>query len=124
MLTGIPLLHYFICDNEYTGAHFGMRYHLKPVKEKIKKEDGTEEKKQTLEGVIWPDPWAEEKTDPAERIHNTFPLTEKGRDDAIQWIAETFAAQEEKWKNCPGILDCEAWKPAPEPLESDAEKKE
>ena len=41
MLTGIPLLHYFQCKNEYSGAHFGMRYHFKPGKRKESQSDGS-----------------------------------------------------------------------------------
>lgn len=116
MLTGIPLLHYFKSKNEYSGAHFGMRYHFKPAKRKLTKEDGTEEEQSYLLGVIWPDPWAEEKTDPALRIEREFPFSDEGLAQAAAWLAETFAADEERWRSCPGILDCEPWTPpAPEP---------
>ncbi|MCI2046754.1 MAG: histidine phosphatase family protein [Faecalibacterium sp.] len=114
MLTGIPLLHYFQCGNEYSGAHFGMRYHFKPGKKAAPQPDGTEKEEPTLFGVIWPDPWAEEKTDPALLRHKDFPLSDEGRAQAAQWLAETFAAEEENWKTRPGILDCEPWHPAPD----------
>ena len=35
MLTGIPLLHYFKCKNEYSGSHSGMRYLFTPGKRKL-----------------------------------------------------------------------------------------
>jgi hypothetical protein len=122
MLTGIPLLHYFKCGNEYSGAHFGMRYHFKPGKETVPKEDGTEEEKKILLGTIWPDPWAEEKTDPALQLHKTFAFSDEGLADAQKWLEETFAADEARWTSCPGILDCEPWQPAPEPEAAEGSK--
>jgi antitoxin component HigA of HigAB toxin-antitoxin module len=64
---------------------------------------------------IWPDPWALEKTDPALRRREVFPLDEAGRAQVIALLREAYEAEEERWNNCPGILDCEPWAPAPEP---------
>jgi len=115
MLTGLPLLHYFKEKNEYSGAHFGMRYHFRPVRRKATAEDGTEQETPMLAGVIWPDPWAEEKTDPALLQKKDFPFSDEGLAAAQAWLAETFAADEARWKSCPGILDCEPWTPPAPP---------
>lgn len=113
MLIKPPMLHYFKSKNDYSGAHFGMRYYFAAGKETITKEDGTEEEVSVLKAVIWPDPWAREYTDPALHIKKTFPFTEEGREQAQHWLEDTFHAQEERWRNCPTILDCDPWKPAP-----------
>lgn len=111
MLTGIPLLHYFKCKNEYSGAHFGMRYHFKPGKQKTTAPDGTEQETAILTGTIWPDPWALEKTDPALRQVRVFPLSDAGLAEAQRWLQDTYAADEQRWNSCPSILDCEPWTP-------------
>lgn len=111
MLGVIPMLHYFASKNEYSGAHFGMRYYFHLVKEKATKEDGTEEEQSLLAGIIWPEPWAREFTDPALQLHKSFPFTEEGRKQAAAWLEETYYSDEEKWKVCPSILDCEPWTP-------------
>ena len=114
MLTGIPLLHYFQCKNEYSGAHFGMRYHFKPGKRKESQSDGSEKEVPVLTGTVWPDPWALEKTDPALRMVKEFPLSDAGLAQAQQWIEACYYADEVRWNNCPGILDCEPWSPPDE----------
>lgn len=115
MLGTIPMLHYFKSKNEYSGAHFGMRYYFTTKKEIQQKEDGTEEEVSVLAGTIWPEPWAKEYTDPALHIKKTFPFTEEGRKQAAEWLETTYNSDEERWHTCPSILDSEPWKPEPEP---------
>ena len=119
MLDYIPLLLYFKSKNEYSGAHLGMRYYFTMKKEKQPQPDGTEQEISLLAGTIWPEPWAREHTDPALQLHRDFPLTDEGRQQAAQWLSDTFYSDEEKWKVIPNILDCEPWNPAP-PAEDDA----
>ncbi len=114
MLTGIPLLHYFQCKNSYSGSHVGMRYLFTPAKRKVAAEDGSEREESILTVDIWPEPWALERTDPALRRQEVFPLTEEGRSAAIALLAEAYKADEERWNSCPGILDCEPWSPPQE----------
>lgn len=113
MLTGVPLLHYFKNKNEYSGSHSGMRYLFTPGKRKLTAEDGTETEQAILTVTIWPDPWALERTDPALRRASVFPLTEEGRAQAIALLTECYESDRALWDNCPGILDCEPWYPAP-----------
>ncbi len=112
MLNGIPLLHYFKSKNEYSGSHFGMRYHFTMAKQTQQQEDGSEQEVSLLRGTIWPDPWAREFTDPALMLHQDFPFSDEGRQQAAAWLENTFVADEERWHNCPGILDCDPWQPA------------
>lgn len=111
MLTGIPLLHYFKCKNSYSGSHAGMRYLFTPGKRSLTAEDGSQKEESILTVDIWPDPWALEKTDPALRRREVFPLTEEGRREAIALLAQAYEADAERWEHCPGILDCEPWAP-------------
>ncbi len=124
----VPLLHYFQRKNEYSGAKQGMRYFFSPIDDAVLDEEGNpvldekgEAKKcKKLALTIWPDPWALNRTDPSLRMVNKYPFTEEGRTAAIAWLGECYAAEPERWQNCPSILDCEPWYPAPEP-EAEAE---
>ena len=103
----VPLLHYFKCKNLYSGNEAGMRYLLTPTKRTVPD--------------IWPDPWALDKTDPALRRHEEFPLSDEGRAAAAQCLEEAYNAEPDRWKNLPSILDCEPWAPPAEPEEGKAE---
>jgi len=118
MLTGIPLLHYFKCKNEYSGSHSGMRYLFTPGKKKVTAEDGTETEQGILTVTIWPEPWALERTDPALRQTTVYPLDEEGRQLAIESLVKAYEADRARWDHCPGILDCEPWYPVEEESEA------
>lgn len=109
----IPLLHYFVSKNNYSGNKGGMRYRLMPGKHKVVAADGTEKEEGSLTVDIWPDPWTIEMTDPALRSQRVFPLTEEGRAAAAQYLADAYANEPERWANRPSILDCEPWAPPP-----------
>ena len=66
----VPLLHYFLCKNDYSGNEAGLRYRLTPGKRTVPNPDGgadatKEEKILTVD--YWPAPWTIDKTDPALR---------------------------------------------------------
>ena len=66
----VPLLHYFLCKNDYSGNEAGLRYRLTPGKRTVPDPDGgadatKEEKILTVD--YWPAPWTIDKTDPALR---------------------------------------------------------
>ena len=120
----VPLLHYFKCKNRYSGNEAGMRYLLTPTKRTVPDPEGGEgaEKEEAILAVdIWPDPWALDKTDPALRRHEEFPLSDEGRAAAAQCLEEAYNAEPDRWKNLPSILDCEPWAPPAEPEEGKAE---
>lgn len=120
----VPLLHYFECKNLYSGNEAGMRYLLTPTKRTVPDPEGGEgaEKEEAILAVdIWPDPWALDKTDPALRRHEEFPLSDEGRAAAAQCLEEAYNAEPDRWKNLPSILDCEPWAPPAEPEEGKAE---
>ena len=110
----VPLLHYFKCKNSYSGNEEGMRYLLTPGKRTVPDPDGGEgaEKEEAILTVdLWPEPWALDKTDPVLRRREVFPLTDEGRAAAADWLAQAYAAEPERWKQRPSILDCEPWTP-------------
>ena len=120
----VPLLHYFKCKNLYSGNEAGMRYLLTPTKRTVPDPEGGEgaEKEEAILAVdIWPDPWALDKTDPALRRHEEFPLSDEGRAAAAQCLEEAYNAEPDRWKNLPSILDCEPWAPPAESEEGKAE---
>ena len=67
----------------------------------------------------WPDPWTLEKTDPALRMQQVFPLTDEGRAAAAQCLQDAFNAEPDRWKHCPDMMDCDPWEP---PAEEQAEE--
>ena len=115
----VPLLHYFQCKNSYSGNEEGMRYLLTPGKRSVPDPEGGEgaQKEEAILTVdVWPDPWALDKTDPALRRQEIYPLSDEGRAAAAKYLADTYNAELERWKQRPSILDCEPWTPpAPEP---------
>lgn len=116
----IPLLHYFQCKNIYSGSEEGMRYRLTPGKRKVAGEDGTETEQSILTVDIWPDPWTLEFTDPALRRQETFPLSDEGRAQAADYLAQLYQAEADRWRSCPSLLDCDPWTP-PQPTEQEGE---
>ena len=91
-----------------------MRYLLTPGKRKVPDPEGGEgaEKEESILTVdIWPDPWALEFTDPALRRREVYPLSDEGRAAAAKYLAETYEADPERWKQRPSLLDCEPWTP-------------
>ena len=114
----VPLLHYFKCKNTYSGNELGMRYRITPGKRSVPAPEGgdaaAEEAILTVD--LWPDPWTLDKTDPALRRQEVFPLTEEGRLAVSRYLEDSFKADLDRWKQQPSILDCDPWAPpAPEP---------
>ena len=62
---------------------------------------------------------AQEKTDPALRMQQVFPLTDEGRAAAAQCLQDAFNAEPDRWKHCPDMMDCDPWEP---PAEEQAEE--
>ena len=56
---------------------------------------------------LWPEPWTLDKTDPALRRREIFPMTEEGRTAVAQYLNDAYNAEPERWSAHPSILDCE-----------------
>ena len=111
----VPMLHYLQNKNSFSGNEDGMRYLITPGKRSVPDPDGGEEAKKEeaiLTVDLWPEPWTLDKTDPALRRREIFPMTEEG----AQYLNDAYNAEPERWSAHPSILDCEPWTPpAPEP---------
>ncbi len=67
----------YIKKEEYLGSMNGMRYMLNRA------EDGDIE---LLEAVIWPQPNSYGKTPEEKKQRQTFPLSEAGLENAVDWL--------------------------------------
>ena len=63
--------------------------------------------------TLWPEPWGLEYTAPEKRISQRFPGSDEGVQQAADWIAAQYSAEEQKWSVIPNILDCEPDIPNP-----------
>ena len=72
----------------FSGSHNGMRYYM----------NGDDGKSSTTFTVaVYPEPWCYEQT-PEENIEKrTFPLSEEGMDEAIQWLWDKYEEEKERW---------------------------
>lgn len=80
----------YIKKLEYTGGYKGMRYMLKKGSRKVTDENGEEKKEDIMIGFVWPEPFCFAKTDPEKIVQKEFPLTQEGKEEAVNWLNETF----------------------------------
>lgn len=72
----------------FSGSHNGMRYLFRG-------DDG--KSSTTFTVFIYPEPWCFEQTPEEERQSATFPLTEDGMDQAIEWLVENYTSEQKRW---------------------------
>ena len=70
-------LNFYNYGNPFTGSYQGMRYRI--IKQKEAKDEG-------LLAVIWPEPFAYEKTQDALKTTQLFPFSEEGKAQVIEWL--------------------------------------
>ena len=83
---GLP----YINRGVYTGSYQGMRYRL------CKKE--SEENGKYIEAVIYPEPLCFEATPEDEKTVQSFPFTEAGFEETVNWLNQEYEGQKERWK--------------------------
>ena len=96
----VPMLHYLQNKNSFSGNEDGMRYLITPGKRSVPDPDGGEEAKKEeaiLTVDLWPEPWTLDKTDPALRRREIFPMTEEGRTAVAQYLNDAYNAEPERW---------------------------
>lgn len=76
----------YIKKDPVTGSYKGMRYQLMKDKDDI-------------EVTIWPEPYNYLKTPEEQKQHIHFPLTNEGKEEAINWMNEQYQAQNALWKH-------------------------
>lgn len=80
--TFVPLQ--YLKKEAYTGSMKGMRY-------RVKKEG------ENLEACVYPQPYCYEATPEEEKHKASFPFSEEGRIQAVEWILEQYYGEEENW---------------------------
>lgn len=72
----------------FSGSHNGMRYLLTG-------DDGKDSSNFTV--YVYPEPWCFEQT-PQEQLETaSFPLSEEGLDQAVDWLKEKYETGKERW---------------------------
>ncbi|MDD6212954.1 MAG: GNAT family acetyltransferase [Clostridiales bacterium] len=79
-----------------TGDHHGMRYRMEKKGEK---------EEAVIEAAVWPEPFCYEKTPEESIFRKTFPFTEEGRIQAIDWMREEYDGKREIWDHVPTLLN-------------------
>ena len=75
-------LNFYNYGNPFTGSYQGMRYRIIKQKE-AKDEEGNILKEEGLLAVIWPEPFAYEKTQDALKTTQLFPFSEEGKEQVL-----------------------------------------
>ena len=74
----------FFMKEAYTGSFKGMRYRV------IKSED-------QFEAVVYPEPYCFEATPDENKVKNTFPFTEEGRESVVNWLNDQYDSRKAEW---------------------------
>ena len=79
---------YYTYGEPFTGSHNGMRYRLRRA-DALQSTDGVSFE---FEAAAWPEPYAEAFTDPQLIQKKRFPFTGEGKEEAVAWLNQTYAA--------------------------------
>lgn len=79
----------YVKKEEYCASMDGMRYMLRQ-----KGSDGEDK----LEVIIWPEPYGYAKTEEEKKQRREFELTEKGVEQAADWLNEQYMEQRPLWE--------------------------
>lgn len=74
----------------FSGSHHGMRYFMQG-------DDG--KSSTTFTVYVYPEPWCFEQTPEDQRESASFPLSDEGLDQAVEWLWERFESEKERWIN-------------------------
>lgn len=110
-------LNFYNYGNPFTGSYQGMRYRIIKQKES-KDEAGNILKEEGLLAVIWPEPFAYEKTEEALKTTQLFPFSEEGKKQVIEWLNTSW--ENGQWK--PGFTASELEKLAQRAGTSESEE--
>lgn len=95
----MPLEYYK--KQKWSGSYQGMRFLFRKVEEihtELVDGEEKEEKEVFLEAVVWKEPYSYEATSEEEKTRKRFPLSEEGREAAIEWLEETYDSHQDEWK--------------------------
>ena len=74
-------LNFFMYKGVYSGEHHGMRYRIKKAGEKPD---------EVLKAYVWQKPYSFAATPKEEIISETFPLSEEGRLQLVDWLKQMY----------------------------------
>jgi hypothetical protein len=74
----------FFKKEAYTGSMKGMRYRVS------KEEDA-------FEAVVYPEPYGYDATPEEDKTRTSFPFTEEGRGQVVDWINEQYDSRRALW---------------------------
>ncbi len=98
------LMHYEYGE-AYFGSHKGMRYRLaRDPLENVKFVPVDKREPATLKATVWPEPYAYGKTDPSLMISDHFEVSQKGLEEAVEWINKQYEDRKDEWNDHIGKL--------------------
>ena len=86
----------YIKKSEYPGSDAGIRFMFRSVT--VTNEESGEEEK-VMRVFIWPEPYCLTKTDPEKITSRDFPLTQAGKEEAVEWINREHEENPERYEN-------------------------
>lgn len=78
----------FYKKEKFRGSYHGMRFQIELVKE--------EDNDHFLVNA-WPGPYTFANTSDEKKIATTFPFTIEGKQQAVDWLNETYTAHQSEW---------------------------
>lgn len=95
----------YLKKQAFAGSFSGMRYCLRKTETEVPAEEGgagdpaekKTEKKTVLEALVWPEPLNLAHTDERLVEKKIFAFSREGREEAIGWLNERYAAERERW---------------------------
>lgn len=91
MITNQDILNMNYYQKEtFTGSYKGMRYLIRK---------STENGSDAFFVCIWPGPYNFASTEDSRKTTASFPFTEEGKQQAVDWLNEQWALRKEEWQN-------------------------
>ena len=90
-------LNFFMYKGVYSGEHHGMRYRIKKKRAKNLMKFSRH--------MWWQKPYSFAATPKEEIISDTFPLSEEGRLQLVDWLKQMYEKDKERWESAPTILE-------------------
>lgn len=78
----------FYKKEKFRGSYHGMRFQLE-----LEKEEGNDH----FNVYVWPGPYTFANTAPEKIMKNTFPFTMEGKQQAVDWLNETYTVHQDEW---------------------------
>jgi hypothetical protein len=103
MITNNDILNMnFYKKEKFNGSFRGMRYLIQKASEELPlpadaAPDAVPEKKDIFRVAIWPGPYIFSVTPEEQKNYATFPFTEEGKQQVVDWLNEQWALREKEW---------------------------